>query len=130
MPTEYGATMSLQDLKAAGWQPGGKITVDGATFTLPTFGSASGDNVMAANQTIQMNGASGQALVFLGFSTYGFVSSERAGDDYSSPAIPDDTKVSGTQCTLGNGHVRGLSRRWPLPAPSPTATAVIRTPTI
>ncbi|ARP73820.1 hypothetical protein LK07_33235 [Streptomyces pluripotens] len=98
-----GATMSLQDLKAAGWQPGGKITVDGATFTLPDFASASGDNVMAANQTIQTNG-SGKALVFLGFSTYGFVSSQHAADDYSSPAVPDGTSVSGTECTLGNGQ--------------------------
>ncbi|MET8725405.1 hypothetical protein [Streptomyces misionensis] len=98
-----GATMSLQDLKAAGWQPGGKITVDGATFTLPNFASASGDNVMAANQTIQMSG-SGRALVFLGFSTYGFISSQHAEDDYSSPAIPDGTSVSGTECTLGNGQ--------------------------
>ncbi|MEU6352380.1 hypothetical protein ABZ896_24165 [Streptomyces sp. NPDC047072] len=99
----YGATMSLQDLKAAGWQPGGKVTVDGASFTLPSFTSSSGDNVMAANQTIQMNGAGG-ALVFLGFSTYGFVSSDRAGDDYSSPVVPDGTSVSGTGCTLGNGQ--------------------------
>ncbi|MGW4564220.1 hypothetical protein ACWEN3_18005 [Streptomyces sp. NPDC004561] len=98
-----GATMSLQDLKAAGWQPGGKITVDGASFTLPSFASASGDNVMAANQSIQMTG-SGRALVFLGFSTYGFVSSQRAEDDYSSPVIPDGTSVSGTECTLGNGQ--------------------------
>ncbi|MFB7500361.1 hypothetical protein ACFC09_37770 [Streptomyces sp. NPDC056161] len=98
-----GATMSLQDLKAAGWQPGGKLTVDGATFTLPTFASASGDNVLAANQTIQLNG-SGRALVFLGFATYGAVSSQRADDDYSSPVIPDGTSVSGTECTLGNGQ--------------------------
>ncbi|MEV6536401.1 hypothetical protein AB0M86_43725 [Streptomyces sp. NPDC051639] len=100
----YGATISLQDLKAAGWQPGGKITVDGAAFTLPAFGSASGDNTLAANQTIQMNNAGGKALVFLGFSTYGLVSSERAEDDYSSPVIPDGTSVSGTECTLGNGQ--------------------------
>ncbi|MGJ5759127.1 hypothetical protein [Streptomyces galbus] len=99
-----GATISLQDLKAVGWQPGGKVTVDGATFTLPTFGQVSGDNVMAANQTIQLNGASGRALVFLGFSTYGFVPSEHAEDDYSSPAVPEGTLVSGTECTLGNGQ--------------------------
>ncbi|GHH82961.1 hypothetical protein GCM10018793_43870 [Streptomyces sulfonofaciens] len=99
-----GATISLQDLKAAGWQPGSKITVDGAAFTLPAFGSSSGDNVMAANQTIQMNDARGQALVFLGFSAYGLVSSQRADDDTSSPVIPDGTSVSGTQCTLGNGE--------------------------
>ncbi|MGW2826597.1 hypothetical protein ACWC24_37315 [Streptomyces sp. NPDC001443] len=100
----FGATLSLQDLKAAGWQPGGKVTVDGATFTLPAFTSTTGDNVLAANQTIQMNGAGGKALVFLGFSTYGAISSERAEDDYSSPVIPDGTSVSGTECTLGNGQ--------------------------
>ncbi|MEU6240645.1 hypothetical protein [Streptomyces sp. NPDC047024] len=98
-----GGTVSLQDLKAAGWQPGGKITVDGATFTLPDFGSTGGDNVMAANQTIQLSG-SGRALVFLGFSTYGFVASQRDGDDFSSPAVPDGTSVSGSECTLGNGQ--------------------------
>ncbi|WP_079065794.1 hypothetical protein [Streptomyces olivochromogenes] len=98
-----GATLSLQDLKAAGWQPGGKVTVDGATFTLPNFGAASGDNVMAANQTIKMNGTSGQALVFLGFSTYGFIGSQHKDGDYSSPLVPHNTNTSATDCHLGNG---------------------------
>ncbi|MGW3288240.1 hypothetical protein ACWDR3_26755 [Streptomyces sp. NPDC001002] len=98
-----GATLSLQSLKAAGWQPGGKITVDGADFTLPNWGSASGDNVMAANQTIQLNGAHGQALVFLGFSTYGFVGSEHQLGDLTSPVVPDNTNVSASNCSLGNG---------------------------
>ncbi|WP_329341427.1 hypothetical protein OG252_35960 [Streptomyces sp. NBC_01352] len=98
-----GATLSLQDLKAAGWQPGGKVTVDGAPFTLPNFGSTSGDNVMAANQTIQMNGTSGQALVFLGFSTYGFVGSQHQEGDFTSPVVPDNTNTSATNCSLGNG---------------------------
>ncbi|MFD7677693.1 hypothetical protein [Streptomyces sp. NPDC060187] len=98
-----GASLSLQDLKAAGWQPGGKITVDGATFTLPNFGSAGGDNVMAANQSIQMNGSSGNALVFLGFSTYGFVGSQHQQEDVTSPVVPDNTNTSATNCSLGNG---------------------------
>ncbi|MEW2162208.1 hypothetical protein AB0912_04310 [Streptomyces sp. NPDC007084] len=98
-----GASLSLQDLKAAGWQPGGKITVDGAPFTLPNFGSAGGDNVMAANQNIQMNGARGQALVFLGFSTYGFVGSQHQQEDVTSPVVPDNTNTSATNCSLGNG---------------------------
>lgn len=98
-----GATLSLQSLKAAGWQPGGKVTVDGATFTLPNWGAGTGDNVMAANQTIQMNGASGQALVFLGFSTYGLVASQHEGRDTTSPLVPDDTSISATGCSLGNG---------------------------
>ncbi|MFJ6741160.1 hypothetical protein ACIQOU_19995 [Streptomyces sp. NPDC091279] len=98
-----GATLSLQDLKAAGWQPGGKITVDGATFTLPDFGATGGDNVLAANQTIQMNGATGQALVLLGFSTYGFVGSAHQQTDVTSPVVPDNTNTSATNCSLGNG---------------------------
>ncbi|MEV6496641.1 hypothetical protein [Streptomyces prunicolor] len=98
-----GATLSLQELKAAGWQPGGKITVDGATFTLPNWGSGTGDNVLAANQTIQMNGTSGQALVFLGFSTYGFVGSQHQSGDTTSPVVPDNTDTSATNCSLGNG---------------------------
>ncbi|MFJ7899765.1 hypothetical protein ACIQ6V_04490 [Streptomyces sp. NPDC096198] len=98
----YGATLSLQDLKAAGWQPGGKITVDGAPFTLPNFGSSAGDNVMAANQTIRMNG-SGQALVFLGYSTWGSVWSKHHDDDSTSPVVPDGTNTSATNCSLGSG---------------------------
>ncbi|MGW2643019.1 hypothetical protein [Streptomyces sp. NPDC001348] len=98
-----GATLSLQDLKAAGWQPGGKVTVDGATFSLPNFGSTSGDNVMAANQTIQMNGAGGQALVFLGFSTYGSIGSQHEDGNTTSPSVPDETNISATNCSLGNG---------------------------
>ncbi|MFJ8364451.1 hypothetical protein [Streptomyces sp. NPDC093984] len=98
-----GSTLSLQDFKAAGWQPGGKVTVDGATFTLPNFGAAAGDNVMAANQTIQMNGTSGQALVFLGFSTHGLIGSQHQDTDTTSPVVPDNTNTSATSCSLGNG---------------------------
>ncbi|MEU2426335.1 hypothetical protein ABZ619_35900 [Streptomyces sp. NPDC007851] len=98
-----GGSLSLQTLKAAGWQPGGKITVDGATFTLPNFGAGAGDNVLAANQTIQMNGTSGQALVFLGFSTYGSVGSQHQDGDTTSPVVPDNTNTSATNCSLGNG---------------------------
>ncbi|MFF4057454.1 hypothetical protein ACFYZ8_13380 [Streptomyces sp. NPDC001668] len=98
-----GGSLSLQDLKAAGWQPGGKITVDGATFTLPKFGAGTGDNVLAANQTIQMNGTTGQALVFLGFSTYGSVGSQHQETDFTSPVVPDGTNSSATNCSLGNG---------------------------
>ena len=98
-----GGSLSLQTLKAAGWQPGGKITVDGATFTLPNWGASTGDNVLAANQTIQMNGVSGQALVFLGYSTYGSVGSQHQDGDTTSPVVPDNTNTSATNCSLGNG---------------------------
>jgi hypothetical protein len=98
-----GGSLSLQTLKAAGWQPGGKITVDGATFTLPNWGASTGDNVLAANQAIQMNGTSGQALVFLGYSTYGSVGSQHQDGDTTSPVVPDNTNTSATNCSLGNG---------------------------
>ncbi|MER7929666.1 hypothetical protein ABTY96_42130 [Streptomyces sp. NPDC096057] len=98
-----GDSLSLQTLKAAGWQPGGKITVDGATFTLPNWGASTGDNVLAANQNVQMNGTTGQALVFLGYSTYGSVASEHQDGDTTNPVVPDNTNTSATNCSLGNG---------------------------
>ncbi|MET7477804.1 hypothetical protein ABZT17_26030 [Streptomyces sp. NPDC005648] len=98
-----GDSLSLQTLKAAGWQPGGRITVDGAVFTLPNWGASTGDNVLAANQTIQMNGTTGQALVFLGYSTYGSVGSQHQDGDTTNPVVPDNTNTSATNCSLGNG---------------------------
>ncbi|MEW2547581.1 hypothetical protein AB0910_17710 [Streptomyces sp. NPDC047002] len=98
-----GRTLSLQDLKAAGWQPGGQVTVDGARFTLPGFGTGAADNVLAANQTIEMNGAAGNALVFLATATNGTVASAHDPEDLTSPLVPDGTPVPGTYCRLSNG---------------------------
>ncbi|MFF2521812.1 SGNH/GDSL hydrolase family protein [Streptomyces liangshanensis] len=98
-----GSSFSLQDFKAAGWQPGGKITIDGASFTLPAFGSANGDNVMAANQTIQMNGTAGKALVFLAASDNGLSSAPDPAGELTSPAVLAGVPIAGTNCTLGNG---------------------------
>jgi hypothetical protein len=52
-----GHSLSAQDLEAAGWNPGGKVTLDGATFTLPDFGTCTPtqevhDNILADHQTI------------------------------------------------------------------------------
>lgn len=96
-----GHSFSLQDLEAQGWQPGGKLTEDGATFTLPDFGSGAPDNVLAANQTIAMNGEHGDALVFLATSTYGGSAADHVPADHSSPFVPDGTKVSATNCSYG-----------------------------
>jgi hypothetical protein len=95
-----GYSFSKQDLQTAGWQPGQKITVDGASFTLPNFGSGSADNVLAANQKITMNNQHGNALVFLATSTFGGSASDHNPADYSSPYVPDDTPVSATGCTF------------------------------
>ena len=61
-----GTSFDLADLEAEGWNPGGQVTVDGATFTLPDFGTGSPDNLLAANQTIDLPaGSQGTSLVFL-----------------------------------------------------------------
>jgi hypothetical protein len=100
-------------LKAAGWKPGQTVTIDGARFTLPNFGSATSgpDNLLAANQAIGAgpNGAQGSALVFLATSTNANVlvpgmatgspdSGELSGD-VTAPAVPGGTAVTGDQCS-------------------------------
>lgn len=100
-------------LTAAGWHAGGVVTVDGATFKLPSFGtSGSGpDNLLAANQTIGTgpSGARGGALVFLATSTNGDVqvpglatgspdSAALAGDP-TAPAVMGGVTVTGTGCS-------------------------------
>jgi hypothetical protein len=100
-----GNSLSAQDLEAAGWQPGGRVTVDGATFTLPTFGAGRADNVLAANQTITMPaGTRGNAVVFLAMSTAAYAQAPDSLDgDVTSPAVPAGVSVTGTGCTYVNG---------------------------
>lgn len=64
-----GHQFEYPELTAQGWLPGGTVTVDGASFTLPGFGNCATDNILAANQTITMSGQ-GSALVFLATSSY------------------------------------------------------------
>jgi hypothetical protein len=100
-------------MKAAGWNPGKTVTIDGATFGLPNFGSATSgpDNLLAANQMIGAgpDGAQGSALVFLATSTNANVlvpgtatgapdSGELSGD-VTAPAVPGGTAVTGDQCS-------------------------------
>lgn len=101
-----GYSLSKQDFLAQGWRPGGKVTVDGATFTLPDFGSGAPDNVLAANQTITMSGQKGGALVFLATSTFGGSSADRVPADHSSPYVPDGTDISAANCTYGYDNTR------------------------
>ncbi|MFF9819488.1 LamG-like jellyroll fold domain-containing protein [Streptomyces sp. NPDC014006] len=96
-----GHSLSATDLAGAGWSSGGRVTVDGATLTLPSFGSGQKDNVLAANQTVTYSG-SGNALVFLATSTWAGMSSPGAidGDD-TAPYVPSGTAVSGSYCFNG-----------------------------
>ncbi|MFF3919951.1 LamG-like jellyroll fold domain-containing protein [Streptomyces sp. NPDC001852] len=95
------ASFSATDLTNAGWTSGGKVTIDGATFTLPAFGSGQKDNVLAANQTVTYSG-SGNALVFLTTSTNANLADPGAiQGDTTAPYVPADTGVSGSYCFSG-----------------------------
>jgi hypothetical protein len=99
-------------LKAAGWNPGGTVTVDGATFTLPSFGSSTSgdDNLLAANQTIGAGaGVQGSAVVFLATSDHsnalvpgqltGLPGNGVVANDDTVPGVLGGTEVSGYGCT-------------------------------
>ncbi|MEU9407832.1 hypothetical protein AB0E08_19420 [Streptomyces sp. NPDC048281] len=69
-----GDSLDAADLTGtAGWRSGGTVTVDGATITLPRFGTGSHDNMLASGQTLTLPGGSvadtGDAVVFLAFAT-------------------------------------------------------------
>jgi hypothetical protein len=116
-----GKSFDEAQLKAAGWNPGGTVTVDGATFTLPDFDpSASGgeapweinytDNILAANQTIGTgpSGEQGSALVFLATSTDGNVTvpgtasgspdSGVLSGDMTAPSVMGGVPTTGASC--------------------------------
>ncbi|MBP0461629.1 hypothetical protein [Streptomyces montanisoli] len=62
---------------------------------------------MAANQTIQMNGAKGNALVFLAAANNGLSSAPDPSGILTSPAVSAGTPVVGTGCSLGDGDYEG-----------------------
>jgi hypothetical protein len=108
-----GKSVDESQLAAAGWEAGETVTVDGATFTLPGFGSASSgpDNLLAANQTIGtgLGGARGSAMVFLATSTTGDVrvgglatgspDSGSLSGDPTAPAVLGGVPVTGSGCS-------------------------------
>ncbi|GAA0585989.1 hypothetical protein GCM10010172_84050 [Paractinoplanes ferrugineus] len=71
-----GSSFDAADLKAAGWNPGSTVTVNGAKIKLPpVFGTGAKDNMMASGQVINVPTTGvvnkGNALVFVGFATDG-----------------------------------------------------------
>ncbi|MFJ4926202.1 hypothetical protein [Streptomyces sp. NPDC088736] len=69
-----GNSFNAADLtKTAGWRSGRTVTIDGATITLPKFGTGTYDNMLASGQTVTLPGSSvvntGDAVVFLAFAT-------------------------------------------------------------
>lgn len=116
------------DLEAAGWTPGGKVTVDGATFTLPNFGSSGSgpDNLLAANQTIGMPADSqGTSLVFLVTGTYGDAAAPDPSDVAQpvSPAVPQGSVEVGQDCdAYQSGQQDSSGNDLCTPAPPGTIT--------
>jgi hypothetical protein len=103
-----GTDLDASGLTNAGWKSGQLVTVDGATFTLPSYGNCQADNVLAANQTIGMGGGQGNALVFLATSTYAFAGaagltgapdSGVLAPDVTVPGVPAGIQVTGGGCT-------------------------------
>ena len=104
-----GTDLAAGDLTSAGWVAGKTVTLDGTSFTLPSFGSCGVDNLLAASQTIGAgsSGAQGNALVFLAASSMGFASvpglvtgsSDSIASDVTAPAVIGNTAVTGSGCT-------------------------------
>jgi hypothetical protein len=107
-----GFNFDASQLSGAGWGSQDQVTVDGASFTLPKYGSCGPDNLLAAGQTIGTgpDGAQGSALVFLATSTSagipvpglmtGSPDSGIFASDYTAPSVPRGTLVSGAGCVL------------------------------
>lgn len=69
-----GNSFDAADLtRTAGWRSGKTVTIDGATITLPKFGTGSYDNMLASGQTVTLPGSgvvnTGDAVVILAFAT-------------------------------------------------------------
>ena len=103
-----GDNFDATDLTQAGWISQQTVTVDGATFTLPDFGSCGTDNVLAANQTISLPaGSEGNSLVFLAAANNGLAAALQASDlpsdlpaggEATAPFVPPNTAVTGYEC--------------------------------
>jgi len=60
-----GYSYSAEALAAAGLTPGGTVSADGLTFTWPNVASCTDDNILAAGQTMLVNGTAGASKLGL-----------------------------------------------------------------
>jgi hypothetical protein len=98
-----GDSFSSAQLESAGWKPDSTVTVDGATFTLPDFGTGDPDNILAANQTIDLPANSeGTSLVFLvagvNANAAALDSTDLPDGDVTAPYVGSGSRVVGEQC--------------------------------
>jgi hypothetical protein len=85
-----GYSYSAEALAAAGLTPGGTVTADGLTFTWPNVASCEPDNILAAGQTMLVNGTAGA-------SEFGLLESSTNGGTSGTITI---TYTDGTSTTV------------------------------
>ncbi len=94
-----GFSYSAQALSAAGLTPGGTVSADGLTFTWPNVASCANDNILAAGQTMLVNGAAGASKL-------GLLESSSNGAD-SGPITITYTDGTSTTATLSSSDWAG-----------------------
>ena len=94
-------SFSATDLTNAGWKSGQSVTVNGATFTLPAYGTGQPDNILAANQTLPITGT-GTAVSLLVTATNVNATISAADPNYNTaPYVPTGTAIADNWCYLG-----------------------------
>ncbi|MEH0468159.1 hypothetical protein QA943_04750 [Streptomyces sp. B21-097] len=141
-----GNSINSADLTTmSGWQSDKTVTVDGATITLPKFGTGTYDNMLASGQTITLPGSgvvnTGDAVVFLAFSTGGpakgtkgtltyakdnCLSGDPADQDYQLDTVPDwlSGPASGASITLVHENHSNNTQNSPASGPKIYAISV------
>jgi predicted alpha-1,2-mannosidase len=106
-----GFSYSAEALSAAGLTPGGTVTADGLTFTWPNIAPCASDNILAAGQTMLVNGTAGATKL-------GLLESSSDGSN-SGPITITYTDSTSTTATV-------TSSDWAnSPAPDETAVATM-----
>jgi hypothetical protein len=99
-------SLSATDLTNAGWASAGRVVINGAAVTLPTFGAGQKDNVLAAGQQIAYSyttpTAGSSSLMFLATSTNPSTADPGSIDgNTTAPYVPAGVAVSGLYCFDG-----------------------------
>ena len=106
-----GFSYSAEALSAAGLTPGGTVSADGLTFTWPNIAPCASDNILAAGQTMLVNGTAGATKL-------GLLESSSDGSNSGPITITYTDGTSTTATVLSSDWANG-------PAPDETAVATM-----
>ncbi len=141
-----GNSFDAVDLtRTAGWHSGRTVTIDGATMTLPKFGTGTYDNMLASGQTVTLPGSSvantGDAVVFLAFAT-GAAAKDATGtvtyadnnclnpdggptdQDYRLDTVPDWLSGPSSAASITLVHENHSNNTQTSPSPGPKVYAI------